>query len=137
MTLSTAVSSRKKKVDSAILSNPIDNNIDNTLNSSTAACSTPGRPHPVQGSVVASSGAGLTCVGSTVSRPRGIDILLAAPPAAPRRPPAPHHPPIRHYGPRARSSAPTDAHHKQEKHFPDNAIFHEFTGLQHLSSEVF
>ncbi|CAH2039496.1 unnamed protein product, partial [Iphiclides podalirius] len=44
---------------------------------------------------------GLTCVGSTVSRPRGIDILLAAPPAAPRRPPAPHHPPTRHYGPRA------------------------------------
>ncbi|CAD0200907.1 unnamed protein product [Chrysodeixis includens] len=43
----------------------------------------------------ARTGAGLTC---TVSRPRGIDILLAAPPAAPRRPPAPHHPPTRYYG---------------------------------------
>lgn len=46
------------------------------------------------------------CVESTVSLPRGIDILLAAPPAAPRRPPAPHHPPIRHYGPHAPARCP-------------------------------
>lgn len=50
----------------------------------------------------------LTCVGRTVSRPRGIDILLAAPPAAPRRPPAPHHPPTRHYARKTLSRAPTD-----------------------------
>lgn len=64
----------------------------------------------------------LTCVGRTVSRPRGIDILLAAPPAAPRRPPAPHHPPTRHYGParRPRPTRPTDAFDHQEKHFPEN-----------------
>ncbi|CAG4949972.1 unnamed protein product [Colias eurytheme] len=65
----------------------------------------------------------LTCVGSTVSRPRGIDILLAAPPAAPRRPPAPHHPPTRHYSPntaRRRSHRLlTDSSARNDKHFPN------------------
>lgn len=56
-------------------------------------------------------------MGSTVSRPRGIDILLAAPPAAPRRPPAPHHPPTR------RPDSRRD-HKQYEKHFPSNN-FHE------------
>ncbi|CAH0729878.1 unnamed protein product, partial [Brenthis ino] len=71
----------------------------------------------------------LTCVGRTVSRPRGIDILLAAPPAAPRRPPAPHHPPTRHYGParRPRPTRPTDASDHQEKHFPGNEPTSFFT----------
>lgn len=123
---------------------PFENSLDSYNNnkfmirySNLQCCTAPVRHTSARrGGIVTRSGAGLTCVGSTVSRPRGIDILLAAPPAAPRRPPAPHHPPTRHYGPRARSPAPTDAHHKQEKHFPDNAIFHDFTGFQHLSFDV-
>ncbi|KAI8426145.1 hypothetical protein MSG28_005094 [Choristoneura fumiferana] len=58
----------------------------------------------------------LTCVGSCVSRPRGIDILLAAPPAAPRRPRSPHHPPTRHAGP---LRPPPFPGHNQEKHFSE------------------
>ncbi|CAH2091023.1 unnamed protein product [Euphydryas editha] len=74
----------------------------------------------------------LTCVGRTVSRPRGIDILLAAPPAAPRRPPAPHHPPTRHYGLRSarawshRRLAPTRKTLFQKKSVP-----HELSISQH------
>lgn len=55
----------------------------------------------------------LTCVGRTVSRLRGIDILLAAPPAAPRRPLASHHPPRQHYGPEPARYG------RGGKHFPD------------------
>lgn len=74
----------------------------------------------------------LTCVGRTVSRPRGIDILLAAPPAAPRRPPAPHHPPTRHYGPRAaRASSHRRLAPTRKTLFQKKSVPHELSISQH------